>query len=303
MRITHKIALVLILPLLLLMSYHFLSINSSFDRISNARALVFVQSAEEVKFASQVQNYSSLLGNKLFEISAYQQAGDAERLTNAVQLYREIQQQRYYSFRELKETVEKGGASSDEFLNTIDANRDKLLSAIELHLNEIDSANERIIGRLGLQPQLDGINDSGADALFLEVIPHSRNLDESLGEFIDQRYQKVERTSSAVQEIEQEVKSTLLFGVLLGYVIAAIMILYIHHLVVKPLEKFALLFAFDDPAKMQWAYDDRSRTDEVGETLRGIESLYARLNGKKKKVMGRAAVMLTRAKQKKRNKR
>ena len=302
MRITHKIALVLVLPLLLLMSYHYFSINSSFDRISNARALVFVQSAEEVKFASQVQNYSSLLGNKLFEISAYQQAGDAERLANAVQLYRELQQQRYYSFRELKETVSKGAHSSDEFLDRIDTNRDNLLIAIELHLNEVDAANERIIGRLGLQPQLAAGTDSGIDALFLDVIPYSRQLDEDLGEFIDQRYRKVASTSEAVHEIEKEVKETLLFGVLLGYIIAAIMILYIHRLVVQPLEKFSLLFAFDDPSKMEWGYDDRARTDEVGVTLRGIESLYARLNSKKRNTIARVAGTVKRAASKKKKK-
>ena len=58
LHITQKIALVLILPLLLLMSYHFFTIDKAFERISTARSIVFVQSAEEVKYASQVQNYA-----------------------------------------------------------------------------------------------------------------------------------------------------------------------------------------------------------------------------------------------------
>ena len=282
LHITQKIALVLILPLLLLMSYHFFTIDKAFERISTARSIVFVQSAEEVKYASQVQNYSSLLTTKLFEISSYQKSNDSERLANAVQLYREIQQQRYHSFQQLKETVAQGAPASDQFLSRIDSNRDQLLQTIEIHIDELQSINEKIIGRLGLQPFFVGESDAELDALFLEAIPHARHVDEALGEFIEQRYLKVAATSKAVEEIEQQARATLLFGVLLGYLVAAVMIYYIHRMIVRPLEKFALLFAFDDPSKVDWAQGDRVRNDEIGQTLRGIETLYLRLQSKKK---------------------
>ncbi len=282
MRITQKIAIVLIIPLILMMGYHFISVSNSFDRISDARAFVFLQSAEEVKYASQVQNYSSLIANKLFEISAYQRARDGEKLSNAVQLYRELQQQRYYSLRELQERIAMGGESSDQFLQNVDSNRSELMQAIARNIARLDTINERIIQRMGLQPGIGVAADGELDSLFLEAIAYSRELDQLMGEFIEQRYQKVTTTSEAVEVIEGEAESSLLFGVLLGYIVSGLMLLYIYYLVVRPMEKFAQLFAFDDPAKVQWTAFERARSDEFGQTLRGIESLYARLHSRKK---------------------
>lgn len=267
MRTLRKALLVVVFPLLVLAGYQFFTVHQTFDMIEGVRSGIFVESAREVKYANDVLFLTGMLNSNLFEIYLAAEARDAFVMSQAVRKYREIQLQRYHSLQKLKEVVSQKPDSTFDFLRVLDSDSSETVAGFEKKINEIDELNETIIVRM------TSLNDESFDSIAGEITESNeltRQLTGELAAFTNERYIKIENTSQLVGESENRAQNTLNMVLLLGYGLAAIMVLFINTLILRPLERFVRAIELKSMEKVEWGALDPIRQDEIGFLYRAL---------------------------------
>ncbi len=263
MRVAYKVLLVVVFPMLVLAGYQFVTIHQTFNLIEDVRSNLFLDSAREVKYAGDVLFMTGIINSILFEIHTAAEIKDANAIAQGIRRYREVQLQRYYSLQKLKEVAGGSDDSSFDFIRILDDGRESEVLHIEGEIKEIDALNEEIITHAA---NMD-TDDSKFSSLY-EAIRKSnemtRVLAEDLAVFTNDRYIKIEGTSKLVGETEARVENTLNMIILLGYLLAGIMVLFIYSLIIRPLERFARAIEVKRMDTIDWRAFESVRKDEIG---------------------------------------
>ncbi len=262
MKAVHMVLCVVVLPMLVLAAYQFYVVDYTFDLIEHARSFIFVESAQELKYASDTQSLTGILNSVLFELHVESEQDEDVATSLVLKRYREIQLLRFYSFQKLKETAGKNSLSAFDFLAVLDMGKKDEINAIEREIQALDVLNEKIITRL--------IRDDSAEdpEIISEELrqsnAHTNELIGMLGTFTNKRYIQIEQTSRLVAESELRTKTTLNMVILLGYLLAGMLVLFFYVLVLRPVENFARAIELHSMEKVEWNAFESYRTDEIG---------------------------------------
>jgi hypothetical protein len=268
-----KILLIIVLPMLLLAAYQFYSVNHVFNAVGEVRAKIFVESAKEVKYASDVQFLTSLVNSTLFELHIAFESKDLSSFEHALVLYRETQQQRFFALQKLKETLAENEKNSFEFIAILDEYRLSELTHIEQKISELDEKNEQIISIISRSwDSNSGLEDFAL--LLRESNELTREIVGELSTFSNKRFIKVGEASQLVEESENDARATLLMISALGYLLAGLLILFFHVLVLRPLERFARAIEKGSVENIAWSSLEPYRADEIGEVYRALEKCF-----------------------------
>lgn len=263
MRVAYKVLLVVVLPMLILAGYQFITVHQTFNLIEDVRSNLFLDSAREVKYAGDVLFMTGVINSILFEIHTAAEIEDANAISQGIRRYREVQLQRYYSLQKLKEVVGGSSDSQFDFIRILDDGRENQTAHLEKEISEIDALNEEIISGA----MITDANDSVFAALYEKIRQSNektRILAEDLAVFTNDRYIKIEGTSKLVGETEARAENTLNMILLLGYFLAGIMVLFIYSLIIRPLERFARAIELKTMDTTDWRAFEPVRKDEIG---------------------------------------
>lgn len=269
MLLKNKIFYIIVIPMLLLAVYQFYSVVNVFNLIDEVRSEIFVESAKEVKYASDVQFLTSLLNSTLFELESAFESEDTEAFSHALRVYRETQLQRYFSLQKLKEVLSESEEHSFQFIAIIDEYNLVEVTELENKISELDALNEQILFILA---RSNDTNSEGLERypLIKQSNALTREIVGKLSSFTNKRYVKVDETSKLVAISENDARSTLLMICALGYLVAGLMVVLFYHLIILPLERFSRAIDRKSMDGIAWTALEPDREDEVGDIYRAL---------------------------------
>ena len=274
MLLKNKILYIIVFPMLLLAAYQFFAINHVFNLIDEVRSEIFVESATEVKYASDVQFLTSLLNSTLFELDTAFESGDEEAFAHALRVYRETQMQRYFSLQKLKETLVAEEEHDFQFIAVVDEYKLTEVLNLENKIAMLDALNEQIVSILA---RAHDLNSAGAERYVLIQQSNllTREVVGGLSGFTNKRFVKVDETSKLVAVSERDARATLLMICILGYLVAGMMVVLFYYLIILPLERFSRAIDRKSMEGIAWTALEPFREDEVGDIYRALDKLLS----------------------------